>query len=450
MDKLVSYKSIHFIGIGGVSMKALAKYCRLRGVRVSGSDIRGGSAIERLAEEGIEIVDCDDIECIGNCDLVVYTAAIPSDNLQLVAAKELRIPVMERKAFLGLVSRGFNKVISVAGTHGKTTCTAMISSVFDRAEMPYTGHIGGDLQGKECNLICRGDDYFVTEACEYNRSFHTLSSDIALILNVGFDHPDCYKDMDDMVEAYNSFVRNCKAGATVIIYGEALPRIDARGYNVVTFGYGRECDYYPERITYKEGRYSFFICGRGERLGKIDLPVYGKHNILNALAAFACSIACGIDAEVVCAALSEFCGVKGRFEKKGVSAGGAQIIYDYAHHPDEISATVDTARVFGIGGKIIAVFEPHTFSRTKSLINEFSASFAMADEIIILPTFKAREDYIEGGAAYDLYVAVSKKGYNVKYACDYEKAARLLETAEKGDVILLMGAGTVSALATYL
>ena len=133
-----------------------------------------------------------------------------------------------------------------------------------------------------------------------------------------------------------------------------------------------------------------------------------------------------------------------------MSAGGAQIIYDYAHHPDEISATVDTARVFGRGGKIIAVFEPHTFSRTKSLINEFSASFAMADEIIILPTFKAREDYIEGGAAYDLYVAVSKKGYNVKYACDYEKAARLLETAEKGDVILLMGAGTVSALATYL
>ena len=135
MDKLVSYKSIHFIGIGGVSMKALAKYCRLRGVRVSGSDIRGGSAIERLAEEGIEIVDCDDIECIGNCDLVVYTAAISSDNLQLVAAKELRIPVMERKAFLGLVSRGFNKIISVAGTHGKTTCTAMISSEIGRAHV---------------------------------------------------------------------------------------------------------------------------------------------------------------------------------------------------------------------------------------------------------------------------------------------------------------------------
>ncbi|MDE6550782.1 MAG: hypothetical protein K2M44_04730, partial [Clostridia bacterium] len=253
-----------------------------------------------------------------------------------------------------------------------------------------------------------------------------------------------------MVKAYNDFVHNGKLGATVILYGDALPHIDVRGYNAITFGYGKDCDYYPERITYKDGRYSFFVCNKGERVGKIDLPIYGKHNILNALAAVACCVACGIDAEVICSALCDFCGVKGRFEKKGVSAKGAQIIYDYAHHPDEISATIDTARVFGREGKLIAVFEPHTFSRTKSLITEFSTSFAMADEIIILPTFRAREDYIEGGAAYDLYVSISKKGYNVKYACDYEKAARLLETADKGDVILLMGAGSISSLAAYL
>ncbi|MDE6550165.1 MAG: UDP-N-acetylmuramate--L-alanine ligase, partial [Clostridia bacterium] len=202
MDMLVSYKSIHFIGIGGVSMKALAKYCMLQGIRVSGSDINQSSAIDRLSRDGIDIVPCDDVESISGCDLIVYTAAIACDNPQLVAAKSLRIPVMERKAFLGLVSRGFNKVISVAGTHGKTTCTAMISCVFDRADMSYTGHIGGDLQGKEYNLIYRGNDCFVTEACEYNRSFLTLCSDIAIVLNVGFDHPDCYRDMDDMVKAY--------------------------------------------------------------------------------------------------------------------------------------------------------------------------------------------------------------------------------------------------------
>ena len=444
-------KNIHFVGVGGVSMRCLARFCLWEGMMVSGSDAVSSEAVENLRTAGVHILPPSETDFISECDLVVYSAAVPPDNPQLLAARTALIPTLERKAFLGLMSRLFDRTVAISGTHGKTTVTAMICAIFRRAGMSFTGHIGGELAGRESGLILHGKEWFVTEACEYSRSFLTLAPYVTAVLNLQYDHPDCYKDYGDMKEAYDKLIENTSANGCVVCEKSLEHHLNLNGRRVVTFGYTRDADVYPEEVTYSGGKYTFWLSRCGIKRAQLHLQVQGKHNIANALAAYAVASECGVGDIDCAAALGAFYGVKGRYEHKGVTLKGAAIVYDYAHHPGEIEVAIDTARQ-SVKGKVEVVFEPHTFSRTRALMKEFVSALSLADEVIVLPTYKAREKYTPAGSGYDLYMHI-KVHENVKcaYAPDYKKAAETaFERTSAGDIILILGAGSVWRTADML
>ena len=450
MLDLTDFHRVHFIGIGGVSMKALALLCARAGMTVSGSDKADTPVIETLCKNGIYAYCGSDEKIVGHADLVVYTACIPDDDAELAKARELRKTVMERKAFLALVASLCKKTVAVAGTHGKTTATAMMCGIFKAQGVRFIGHVGGDLPGGEISLTDTGRDVFLTEACEYKRSFLALNPDVAVILNVHFDHPDCYRDTDDLKQAFIRFAENVKEGGLLVIDRGLKDEISVKGLKTVTFGFGADCDYRADDLTFDNGIYSFSLYRYGKLVARYTTHAYGKHNVLNALAALAVADGMGLDVVYAGKALSEFCGVSRRFECKGMLEGGARVITDYAHHPDEIAAAIDTARVM-TRGEISVFFEPHTYSRTKSLIDGFADSFYWADEVVILPTYAARESNIEGGSAYDLYIRLKKRKTGCLYMDGYEAAADYIKTklGKKG-IILLLGAGTIDRIADML
>lgn len=444
-------KNIHFVGVGGVSMRALARLCLSFGMLVSGSDLAAFEAIADLKRCGVHIAACDDVSFIPECDVVVYSAAVPQTNPQLSFARAAHVPTLERKAFLGFVSKMFGKTLAVAGTHGKTTVTAMICAIFERAGASFTGHIGGETCAGGSGLITAGREWFITEACEYNRSFLTLAPFVSVVLNMQFDHPDCYRDREDMKKAYDAFVANTCVSGCVVCYRQLLEELATNGRRAVTFGYSRDCDVYPEELDFRGGKYSFYLCRCGKASSRIEMNIEGKHNVLNALAACAAAGECGISDADCAAALSRFSGVKGRYEHMGRAASGARLVYDYAHHPTEIEAAVNTARQT-CRGKIVVIFEPHTFSRTRALMKDFVDALSLADEAIVLPTYKAREEYTPSGSGYDLYCRLNAYGsVRAKYAPGYKEAAALaLSKSGREDIILMLGAGNVRDCADYM
>lgn len=450
MLELTDFHNVHFIGVCGVSMKALALLCARAGMNVSGSDKADSPTLETLCRNGVYAYRGSKPEVVEKAELVVYTACIPPDDAELVRAKELRRTVMERKAFLALVARLCRRTVAVAGTHGKTTTTAMISRIMGAQGVRFIGHIGGDLPGGEISLTDTGRDVFLTEACEYKRSFLSLSPDVAVILNVQFDHPDCYRDMSELEEAFRAFASNVRKGGTLVLDYNLKDAFDVKGVKKVTFGFNAGCDYRADEVSYENGIYSFTLYRYGEKGGRFTTRVYGKHNVLNALASLAVADALGLDTAYAGRSLADFCGVSRRFECKGMLDGGARVITDYAHHPDEIAAAIDTARVM-TKGEITVFFEPHTFSRTKSMIDEFADSFYWADEVIILPTYAAREKSIEGGSAYDLYIRLKKKKPECLYMDGYGAAADYIKSKlNKNGIILLLGAGKIDGIADTL
>lgn len=450
MLDLTDFHNVHFIGICGVSMKALALLCARQGMTVSGSDRADSPVLETLCKNGIYAYRGSNEEIVDKADLVVYTACIPENDPELSRARALRKTVMERKAFLSLVERLCKRTVAVAGTHGKTTTTAMLSCILKGQGVKFIGHIGGDLPGGEISLTDSGRDVFLTEACEYKRSFLALSPDIAVVLNMQFDHPDCYRDMTELAEAFSRFTQNIKEGGLLVIDYRLKDLFEPRGVKKVTFGFCAGCDYRADDVTYEGGIYSFNLYRYSRLVGRYTTHVYGKHNILNALAALAVADGLGLDIVYAGKALQEFSGVSRRFECKGMLEGGARVIVDYAHHPDEIAAAIDTARVM-TRGEITVFFEPHTFSRTKSLIDEFADSFYWADEVVILPTYAARERNIEGGSAYDLYIKLKKKKTACLYMDGYAPAADYIRSRlSKKGIILLLGAGGIDEIANLL
>ena len=434
------HRDIHFIGVGGVSMKSLALLCRARGMNVSGSDRESSDALDMLVAHGIRAYCGHDSAFAATKPLVVYTAAIPRDEPELVAAREAGALCLERKAFLALVASSFDKTVAIAGSHGKTTTTAMLCAILRAEERKFVGHIGGDCVGDEC-ASTGGDELFVTEACEYNRTFLALKPDVAAVLGIAFDHPDCYRDLAELKAAFGKFARNIKRGGALVVR-TSEKGLCPKGVRCVTFGYS-ECDYRAEDVCYSDGRYSFVVVERGVRKARCRLKVRGKFNITDALAAIALAAQLGIPAERSAAALENFNGVKRRFERLGTLGTGAEVFTDYAHHPDEIAAAIDTARVM-TKGAIVAVFEPHTFSRTKAMAKAFVECFYWADEVLILPTYAAREKPSDGESGYDLYMRLKARRPESMYMPDYAALRGYLAAHTKaGDAVLLLGAGTV-------
>lgn len=414
-------------------MSALAEYLFHLGKKVGGCDCARGESVVRLEKLGIAVTTFEQAD-ISDYDVVIYTDAVAENNSVICAAFKSGKAVIPRGEFLAVVASSFNNVIAVAGCHGKTTCTAMLAHIFDEAEQSFACHIGGsDL--KFNNFYMTGNNYFLTEACEYKKNFLRLRPDIAIVLNSSADHMECYNSENELKKCYHRFLT--RAGERVILYGD----LNGEG---TTFGFDRRADYSGREISADNGKYSFTIVHKDKKIARVKLGVYGKHNILNALAAFAAADICGLERERIVAGLEEFSGVKRRFEYLG-TYNGAVCIADYAHHPDEIKATLKTARAVS-SGNIYVIFQPHTYSRTKKLFSRFVAVLNPLKRLMVYKTFAAREYYDDGGSAYTLSLALKKCRYG---DCPHD-IVDYLKSASEGDTVLFLGAGDIYDIAKLI
>ena len=407
---------VHFIGDKGVSMRTLRTITARLGHETSGSDLTTGG---------------HDPNNVKGANLVVFTGAISADNPELSAARENGVPTIERSEYLAAIAASFGRVIAIAGSHGKTTATALTAAA--TACLNPTVHIGGEYAGGD------GNEYFITEACEFRRSFLMLAPDVGVILNADLDHTDCYKTEAEAVEAFLAFGRRCRK---LCVNGDD-PRLGIDHPDKITFGLGENCDVRAVGLCADgENRYSFSLFCLGVNMGRLELSLVGRHNVYNALAAASVALGEGVSMSEIARAFVGFKGVARRMETLGY-VRGARVIADYAHHPTEIRALIASLRP---RARLIVVFEPHTYSRTRDLFDKFATCFRGADEVVFLPVFAAREKTGEV-TSVDLYNAVSKI-MPARYFGSYAEAENYLfgEVGE-GDIVVFAGAGTIYSAA---
>ena len=451
MIRLSEYKRIHCIGIGGVGLSAIAEILLSRGYEVSGSDMKPSEITERLHQKGARIYDQHLASNVEGIDLIIYSAAIDEENPEIAKAKELGIPMASRAEVLGLLMDEYNIGIAISGTHGKTSTTSMISQVLEGAALDPTILVGGKLDYIGGNVKIGNSQYFVTEACEYRDSFLSLRPFMEVILNIDSDHLDYFKDMNHIVNSFQRFVEQVKSGGLVVAY-DANPFVRKaiescpNNANVITYGYSTSSNYYIDDITFDDyGMPTYCVMSDGRELAKITLSVPGEHNILNATAAFACCHQLGVEPVVISRLLNEYTGTKRRFDRVGMTHKGALIIDDYAHHPTEIMATLSAAKNFE-HRNLICIFQPHTYTRTLALFEEFVDAFSDADQLILADIYAAREKNIYNISSEKLAEAIVEKYPNkqVKYFNSFEHiASAVRDMAQEGDIIITMGAGDV-------
>ena len=444
---------VHFIGIGGISMSGLARILATRGHQVTGCDRKPSHITEMLEASGIKVRTGHDPSHLAEVDAVIHTAAIRKDEPELAAAREMGLIVIERAALLGQIARAHPTRIAVAGTHGKTTTTGMTGLILDLAGLDPTISLGGELEAIGGNVRLGGSEIFLTEACEYVESFLHLAPTIAVVLNVEPDHPDFFRDLNHLKSAFSRFVNLVPASGRVVTRLE-LPIVAeiAAGAKaeVVDFGLDPAADFHPEQVQFdSHGLPSFIPVAYGRALPRVSLEVPGIHNVLNALAALAVADILHVPPEVSLAALHRFSGTKRRFERKGF-VSGAEVIDDYAHHPTEVKATLLAARNCP-HNRIWCVFQPHTYSRTKSLLSEFADALSLADRILLTDIYAARE--IDQGEihARDLAKQISSLGHEAFYMSSFNEAVEHLRSnLQSGDLVLTMGAGDISRIGDML
>ncbi|WP_029451510.1 UDP-N-acetylmuramate--L-alanine ligase [Clostridium algidicarnis] len=438
-------KKIHFIGIGGISMSGLAAIMLKNGFSVSGSDMKDSDVLDKLRKQGATIYIGHNDKNIKDVDLVVYTAAVPSNNPELKYAIKNHINLMDRAEFLGKIMKGHMYNVAVAGTHGKTTCTSMLSHIVLSANLDPTILVGANLDIIDGNFRTGNSEYFITESCEYKRSFLKFFPYIGLILNIDADHLDYYKDIDDIESAFTEFGMLIPKNGYLICNAEdqrVLNIMSKVNCNILTFGI--DCgDVQGRNIRFDDqGKSKLDLYYKGKNLFSLSLNVPGNHNILNALAAVATAIALDIDNEYIISGLEGFKGAHKRFEIKGIK-NEITVIDDYAHHPTEIKAALSAAKNFK-HNKIYCVFQPHTYSRTLSLLKEFSLCFNDADEILLLDIYAARE--IDDGTVNSNMLGdkIRDNGLKCLNFHNFEDTLEYLNSkVKKGDLILTVGAGDV-------
>lgn len=438
-DKILdSVKKIHMIGIGGSGMCPLAEILHTKGYILSGSDNNISDPLKRVMDLGINVSMGHKSENVKGAELVVYSAAISQDNPELVFAREHGIPTMERSHLLGALTRRFDNVIGVCGTHGKTTTTSMITQIFVLNNLDPTAVIGGKLPLINSNGIAGNSENMICESCEFVDTFLQLSPDIAVLLNIDNDHLDYFKTMDNLVLSFHKFVSMAKK---IFVNGDdelSLKATKDTNVEIIKFGFEHTNDFYADNLSSTKYGFSFDVFKGGEFKTRIDLSIPGKHNVLNALAAFAVSYVQGVSPENIADALLKFKGAGRRFEFWG-EFNGFVLADDYAHHPTEIKATLTAAKALDYK-KVIAVFQPFTYSRTALLLNEFIEALKIADEVILMPIMGSREKNTFGISSENI-----KKGLN---NCVIEEtfesvADRVLATASKGDLVITMGGGDI-------
>ena len=426
-------------------MSGLAAVLLNNGYKVSGSDSKESAITKSLQNKGAEIYIGHDAKNLVNVDLVVYTAAIPETNPEIVEAKKQNIQLMDRAEFLGLIMKGHKYNVAVAGTHGKTTCTSMISHLTLEADLDPTILVGGDLDIIGGNYRIGNSEYFITEACEYKASFLKFFPYVGIILNIDADHLDYYRDINHITETFEKFSHLIPEDGYLIGYGgdfRVKGILEKANCNTITYGFDDE-DLTAKDISYnKKGCASFTVCKENTELFKISINNPGKHNILNALSAIAVGLVFNIPYETIVAGLSKSKGAHKRFEYKG-EVNNITVIDDYAHHPVEIKATLDTAKKLP-HKKIYCVFQPHTYTRTKSLFDEFTTAFGDADELILMDIYAAREVDTGLVSSDELGDAIRKTGMKCVNVHSHDEATNYLkEHASPEDIILTVGAGDV-------
>jgi UDP-N-acetylmuramate--alanine ligase len=392
---------------------------------------------------------------VDGADLVVFSAAVSHDNPELVRAEKLQIPVVTRAEMLGALMSESGVSIAIAGTHGKTTTTSMISLVLENAKKDPTILVGGNLSEIGGNVKIGGRDYFITEACEYMDSFLSLYPNIEIILNIDSDHLDYFKDIDHIVNSFNRFAKLVPEDGMIIAYDSNpfVKSVIKDINNVITFGLSEGCTYYAANIAFNTlGMPGFDVESKGSSLCHIQLSIPGEHNILNALAAFACCHKLGIDVKVIAGTLESYTGIERRFDVIGVTKDNITIVDDYAHHPTEIKATLDAAQNIP-HKRLWCLFQPHTYTRTIALFDDFAEAFEKADIVIMSEIYAAREKNIYKISSKELADKIKQiypdKGAH--YFGTFEEIADFVaDNAESGDLVITMGAGDIYKVAEII
>ncbi len=449
LDRAIAeHKRVHFIGVGGIMMSALALELKRQGAFVTGADRSDGERVEMLRKEGIPVTIGHFAETVEGASLIVRNAAIHDDSPDIVAARALGIPILERPTLLGLLMRGYDRRICVAGTHGKSTTSAMAAHALLAAGKEPTAFLGAILPEISGSYVLGKRDFFVAESCEYCDSFLELFPQTAVILNVSEDHLDYFSGLEQIIGSFRRFAQLAlNDNGIVVVNGEdenAFAAVKGLSGRIVTFGFEKG-DYTAGNVTFDRGYGAFTLLRKGAPLGRITLQIPGRHSVANALACAAALLENGLSAEEVTAGISGFTGVARRFQKLG-TYNGATVVDDYAHHPQELAATLRSAKAMGFS-RVVCLFQPHTYTRTKAFLPEFAEALLLADVALVTDIYAARELPIPGVNSE----ALAKMVPNALYVPSLADAAEALKTlAKPGDCILVCGAGNVNEAAFAL
>jgi len=444
--RLGKIRHLHFVGIGGAGMNGLAEIMINLGFRVSGSDLVKSAVTRHLEEIGVDIVYRHDSQNVGNADAVIFSAAVSKDNPELIEAERLKIPVIKRAEMLAELMR-LKYSICIAGTHGKTTTTSMIGQVLEAGGMDPTIVVGGKVKSLKSHVHLGTGEYIVTEADEFDRSFLKLMPTIAVITTLESEHRDIYPELESLKDAFIEFI------GKVPFYGFVVACIDDTAVadilqnikrRLITYGTDSNAEYQPEDVQFKNFESTFKVKYKDSSLGYFTISVPGMHNIKNALAAIATGIELDIQLENIREALKKFSGVFRRFELKD-EIEGVMVIDDYAHHPTEVKVSLNAAKTGWKDRRVIAIFQPHLYSRTRDFCEEFGGSFTDADIAVITDIYPAREKPIHGITGKLIADWAIKKGHpNVHFIPDKKSVIqKVVDLAKPGDMVMTLGAGDV-------
>jgi len=445
---------IHFVGIGGIGMSGIAEVLLTLGYGVSGSDLRHSPTTQRLARLGAKMFEGHHAENVHGAEVVVTSSAISRENPEVAEARRLHLPVIQRAEMLAELMR-LKYGIAIAGMHGKTTTTSMVAAVLAAGELDPTVVVGGRVDSMGSNARLGTSQYLVAEADESDRSFLKLSPILSVVTNIDREHMDCYRDMADVEATFVEFMDRVPFYGTVMACTDndalraLLPRVERR---VLSYGTREHADIRAVDVVTEhapEGmRNSFGVRFRNQDLGRFDLFVPGAHNVLNATAAISVGIALEIPLELIRKGIAQFRGVDRRFQLRG-SVNGVRVVDDYGHHPTEIAATLAAARQWlGGTGKIHVIFQPHRYSRTYLLMNEFQSAFLEADRVLVLDIYAASEQPIAGVSGLALARSIRcRNEHPAEFAASFDAAIEaVVQQAQPGDVVLTLGAGSVSQI----
>ena len=440
-------KKLHFVGIGGSGMCPMAEILHHKGFQLTGSDINESDTLERIKGYGIPVAMGHKAENIGDAECVVYTAACKADNPELVAAREKGIPTLERSVMLGMLTEKFKRPVAVSGTHGKTTTTAMLTEVLIDGGLDPSAIIGGKLPMLGANSRVGRSETIVVEACEYVDTFLQLHPAVSVILNIDADHLDYFKTVDNIVKSFHQFGE--QTSQLVVVNGDnakAMESVRGLQAKIVTFGMKDTNDYYPTEMNEEDTACEdFTLTYHGEKLGRVNLSVPGEHNMMNAVAAAAAAHCLGVAPEVICSTLGKFTGVHRRFEVLG-KFEGVTVADDFAHHPTELTAVLTSAMKMGYR-QVWAVFQPHTYSRTYNLLEDFAQALSIPDHLVMTEILAVREENKWGIHTSDLAAKVPGS----VWFDSFEKIADyVMEQAQPGDLILTLGGGDIYKCANLI